>query len=460
VIALQSIDGFIALLGDHNARVVVLGAAALGGACGLLGTFLTLRRRALLGDAISHAALPGVAGAYLVGVALAPSGSMAKSLPLLLAGGAAASGVGLGVMLILRRATTLRDDAILATVLSVTFGLGVVLLSVVQSLPMGHSAGLEGYIYGRVATMIASDAWIMTAAATAVVAAVIALAKEWSVLCFDESFARSIGLRTALLDAALMAMAIMVTVVGMQAVGLILVVAMQVIPPAAARCWTDRLSVMLIVAAGIGAFSAVIGSLISAAAPGWPSGALIVLSAAICLGFSLAFGSTRGGVWRAAAAWRLSRSIAVEHLLRALYEETESAGGDRGVGLAAILARRRFRPRVLTGAVRRARRAGLVRLSGDGLLRLTDAGLIEATRLTARHRLWEHYLIEQAGISASHVDRDADLVEHVLSPQLLARIQRSLGVAASMAVAEPPRSPHPLGTRAPERLSSKGQAAP
>lgn len=423
------------LLSDHNVRVVVLGAALLGAACGIVGTFLTLRRRALVGDAVSHAALPGVAIAFLVGAATALG---PRSPLLLLAGGALGGAAGVAAMLLMRRFSPLRDDAIVASVIGVFFGAGVVLLSVIQGLDTGHAAGLESFIYGRAAAMVAADAWTIAAVAGAVAIVACLLAKEWQLLCFDESFAKSLGWRIGVLDGLLMALVTIVTVAGMQAVGLILVVALQVIPAAAARFWSDRLGSCVIVAAGIGAAAGVIGSLASAAAPAWPSGAVIVLTAAACFCVSMFLGRSRGVCWRWIASWRAARRVAEEHLLRTLYELEEGAGG---ISMAALAATRRFRAGGLRGAIRRTVRAGQVRRDADGSLRLTTAGRVEADRVTARHRLWEHFLIERAGVAPSHVDRDADLVEHVLSPELLSRVAKALGAAAA---APAPASPHPI----------------
>lgn len=446
---------------DHNERVVTIGAATLGMACGIIGTFLTLRRRALVGDAISHAALPGVACAFL-------AGSFAKSLPVLLAGGALGGAAGVAAILLLRRVTPLRDDAIVASVLSVFFGAGIVLLSVIQGLSSGHAAGLETFIYGRTASMIASDAWMLAAIAGAVMVIIALLAKELRLLCFDEGFARSLGLPTGALDAGLMILATIVTVAGMQAVGLILVVALQVIPASAARFWSHRLGACVVITALLGAGSGAVGAIVSAQAKDLPSGAMIVLVTAIVFAASMLFGSARGLVWRWLEHWTAARRIGVEHLLRALFEAQESSGAspsvhdglaarvdprepvDHGVSRAELAARRRFHVGGLSAAIRRAHRAGFVRIASDGRLHLTMAGRVESERLTARHRLWELYMIERAGIDPTHVDRDADLVEHVLSPELLARIAQALGAArripavSGAGLSAPPPSPHRL----------------
>jgi len=280
-------------LQDYNTRVVVFGVAALGIACGLVGTFMLLRKRALMGDALSHATFPGICLAYLV-VQLAFGAG--RSLPVLLAGAVVTGIAGVGCVLLIRHATRIKEDAAMGIVLSVFFGFGTALRGVIQSLPTGNSAGLDSFIYGKTASMVASDAWTIGVAALAAAIVVVVLYKELKLLCFDDHFARGIGRSVVGLDVILMALVIVVTVVGLQAVGLILVIALLIIPPAAARFWTDRLSVTAIVASVIGCFSAVTGALISAVVENIPSGAIIVLTAAAVFVFSLVFGTKRGVV--------------------------------------------------------------------------------------------------------------------------------------------------------------------
>ena len=202
----------IVVLADWNTRVVVIGTAMLGVAAGVVGAFLVLRKRALLGDTVSHAMLPGVVGAFL---AMQAFGGGGKSFAGLLLGAALAGIVAAWAIPMLRRATGLKDDAIMGVILGGGFGLGIAMLGVAQAMPGGNQAGLESFIYGRTASMVQGDA--IGIGVTAIVTLVIAalLAKEFRLLCFDESFGRALGRREGMLDLALMVLAVTVTVVGL-----------------------------------------------------------------------------------------------------------------------------------------------------------------------------------------------------------------------------------------------------
>ncbi len=278
-------------LQDYNTRVVLTGASFFGAAAGLVGTFLLLRKRSLLGDTLGHSTLPGVAGAFLVAYALGFTG---KSLPWLLAGATLSGITGMAAVLLIRRHSRIKDDAALAIVLSVFFGFGVTLITAVQQLPGGNAAGLEHFIYGKTASMTAADAWFILAISLIVAGFCTVLFKEFSLLCFDEGFAAASGWPVRLLDNLLMGLVVVITVVGLQAVGLLLLVALLVIPPAAARFWSDRLGIMAIASSAIGLLSAFGGVAASAIFPRLPTGAVIVLCGTTCFAISLLFGSARG----------------------------------------------------------------------------------------------------------------------------------------------------------------------
>lgn len=262
----------------HGATLVAIGTALLGAVAGLVGVFLLLRRRALLGDALGHATLPGIALAFLVMVGLGGSG---RWLPGLLLGAAATGLLGVACVSLLTRSGRIRDDTAMAVVLGVFFGLGVALLGIVQRVPQAGPAGLESLIYGRAASMLREDLLWIAALATVVGLFVVALRRDLTVLCFDESFARTAGRRTIRLDLVLLALVTVATVIGLQVVGLILVVALLVIPAAAARFWTDHLGRMLVTSAMIGSAGAVAGALLSASHADLPTGAVIVLVLAL-----------------------------------------------------------------------------------------------------------------------------------------------------------------------------------
>ena len=173
----------VLLLQDYNTRIVVFGVAVLGCAAGIVGCFTLLRKRALMGDAISHATLPGLAMAFMVAVLV---GWDERSLPLLWCGATVTGLMGVGVILALRNLTPLKEDAALGVVLSVFFGAGMALMGVVQQMQGGHAAGLESFILGKTASMGISDARLISAAALACIAVCGLLFKEFKLLCFDE----------------------------------------------------------------------------------------------------------------------------------------------------------------------------------------------------------------------------------------------------------------------------------
>ncbi|MCA9242736.1 MAG: metal ABC transporter permease [Phycisphaerales bacterium] len=424
-VQLPSLDQVIRVLSlrDYNTAVVVIGVTCLGIASGLIGSFMLLRKRALLGDALSHATLPGVGIAFLVMTAFGAEG---KWLPGLLIGGAISGGLGVLGILAITKLTRLTEDAALGIVLSVFFGIGVAVLGVVQKVG-GNAAGLESFIYGKTASMLFSDAATIAIAGGAIAMICIALIKELTLLCFDSAFAASQGWPTLLLDTLLMVFVVGVTIIGLQAVGLILMIALLIIPAAAARFWTERLTVMLIGAAVIGGVSGAIGAAISALAPRLPAGAIIVLVAGAAFLFSMICGPTRGVIARAWRLIRLQRRIGRQHLLRAMYELSEEAGANAAsFTTEQIHGQRYWAHGELRAAIRAARRAGEIDMADDSRLRLSPRGREAAWRVTRNHRLWELFMVTHADIAPSHVDRDADAVEHVLDPAMVRELEAAL----------------------------------
>ena len=425
----------VLLLGDFNTRIVVMGTVLLGVVSGLAGTFLLLRKRALMSDVLTHAMFPGVVVAFLLTAAIVGG----KSQPLLLLGGALTAIIALGGVLFLRRARGLADDSAMAIVLGSSFGLGVVLLGVALDSPSGNQAGLEHYIYGKAASMTSGDLYGIAAVSAVVIVAILALFKELRLLCFDGAFAASIGRPIGVLDAILLASVVATTLIGLQAVGIILVIALLVIPPTAARFWTDDLGITTLIAAGIGGAGCYLGVIASALVPQMPAGALIVLATAGLFMIGLIFGPRRGVVVRVHRLQRLRRVVGRDHLLRAIFERTDQrAVGD--CGFDDLLGHRSWSPPHLRALLRKAVGRREVVRTAEGRWRLTDRGEAEARAIVRNHRLWEQYLLRYAHLAVSHVDRAADRIEHVLEPELIRRLEADLD---SEAMVELP-SPHPL----------------
>lgn len=434
----------VVLLQNYNTRLVVLSTTMLGIAAGLIGSFLLLRKRSLMGDALSHATLPGVAIAFAVMVSLGGTG---KALPGLLLGATLSGVAGILTMLLIRNTTRLRDDVAMGFVLSVFFGVGVATLQMVQSLPGASAAGLESFIYGKTASMVQSD--FLLIAVVSGVASLISLAmlKEFLLLCFDDAFAAAQGWPTLALDILLLGLVTAVTVIGLQAVGLILVIAFLITPATAARFWTQRLLPMLLLSAMIGGISGWLGASISALTPDLPAGAVIVLVAAGLFLVSMLCAPERGVIPRIHRQARLRKKVDRQHFLRAAYEILEGAAGGRTVrnvpfDLSLLVEKRTWSPHHLKRILRIARREDHLEPAGPGRLRLSEPGFGEAARVTRNHRLWETYLINYADIAPSHVDRDADLVEHVLGPDLVQELEKYLDEQHLQPPVPP--SPHPL----------------
>lgn len=288
--------GFVAALwlqAGYNAALVTLGATLLGFAAGMAGSFLVLRKRALVSDAVAHATLPGIALAFLVMVALGGEG---RSLTGLLIGAGLSAFVGLWAVNWIARRTRLAEDAAIGAVLSVFFGLGVVLLTVIQSLDRGRQAGLEDFLLGATAGMLFQDAVLIALGGGAVMAVVALLRRPMTLVAFDPGHAQAMGLPVARIDLAMMGVVMAITVIGLTLVGLILIVALLIIPPVTARFWTDRVGPLLWIAGLIGAVAGYLGAALSASAPDLPTGPIIVLIAAGIFSVSALIAPRRGVV--------------------------------------------------------------------------------------------------------------------------------------------------------------------
>jgi manganese/zinc/iron transport system permease protein len=427
---------------SYNTLVVLSGCALLGVAAGTVGTFALLRGRALVADAVGHAALPGVAVAALI---VAVAGGDPRALPPLLAGAAIAGLLGVLAVQALARTRRIREDAAIAIVLSSFYAAGVALMSWLQTLPGAAQAGLSKFILGQAAAMRAEDALIGAAVAAISLLLVLVAFQRLRAVAFDIDFARVQGLRTDRTDLLLLGLIVLVCVSGLQAVGLILVVALLVLPAATARLLTHRLPRMLTIAAVTGAISGAVGAYLSALRPEVPTGAAVVLVAASFFTLALLLAPERGLLARGAMLLRRRAATDSEHFLRATWEAQEAAGagpgtaGDRWAPIAAVAAARGWRrgkaQRLalwlsLRGVVARA----------EGHVHLTPRGATAARRAVRAHRAVEHHLLAAGAADIASADRLADLVEHGLPPEMAAKL-----------LPEPsalPASPHALGGRA------------
>lgn len=277
------------LVFDYTLRNVALGSALLGIVSGVLGCFAVLRRQGLLGDALAHAALPGICIAFLL------TGS--KTPLVLMVGAALAGWLGTLVLLWIVRATRLSEDTALGIVLSSFFGFGIVLLTLIARRNDAHQAGLDRYLFGQAATLVQEQVFTMAIVGALALLLVGLLYKEFKLLTFDTAFAASLGLPTQRLNVLLTGLIVLAVVIGLQTVGVVLMAAMLVGPAVAARQWTNRLGVMIGLAALFGALSGISGALLSVSDAHLPTGPMIILSLTAIVAGSLLLAPARGLIW-------------------------------------------------------------------------------------------------------------------------------------------------------------------
>ncbi len=440
---------------DANTRVVLIGTLLLGLASGLIGVFALLRRRALVGDALSHAALPGICLAFMV--------LGYKSFGGLLLGALASGIIGVLTILLITQNRRIDQDTAIGIVLTSFFGLGICLSRIIQNHPDGTQAGLENFIYGKAASMLVSDAWFIAAICGLVVLTVLFLFKELALICFDPDYARTTGWPVLMLDIVLMASIVAVTMVGLQSVGVVLIISLLITPSAAARFWSNDLRVVLVLSAVIGAVSAVIGTAISALTPQLPTGPVIVITAALAFAVSATFAPRRGILSRYMVFKALQGTIRRQNLLRAIFELLESKTAHEGDSsqarlkqaltssftLGELMQEGAGEKAQLSRELARARRDRLVSQSGSQLT-LTELGIERSIEVVRNHRLWELYLINFADIAPSHVDTSADRIEHVLAHDTVQKLEAELRTVYPDWDLSLPSSPHPAGKRVDE----------
>ncbi len=411
---------------DYNTAVVLAGTSLLGAGAGLIGTFAVLRGRALLGDALGHAALPGVCLAFLM--------LGRRSLAAMLVGAWLTGVLGIVGVAGLRRAPRVKAAAAIGLVLSVFFGGGLALSRYIHTqATQGSQAGLDTYIIGRAAGMLQGDVFWISAAALAALLAVVALFKELRLVTFDTGFALVQGWPAASLDLLLMGLVSLIVVIGLPAVGAVLVAALLILPAAAARFWTERLGTMLAVAGAFGLVMGAAGTAISAAVSRAPPGALIVLVGTCLFGASALFAPRRGAAARWVDHMRFRRRLREQAVWRAVYERIEpQLSAARSIGIAQpteiedLVRRTSYTPVQLQRVLRQAERIGLLIRQSDGRYLPTTDGLARAARVTRGYRLWERFMSEQPELTGTFARLDVENADEVLSSQVVAELEAGL----------------------------------
>jgi manganese/zinc/iron transport system permease protein len=403
---------------DPNVQMVVLGVMLLGAGAGVTGVFTFVRKRALVGDAIAHSVLPGVCLAFLI------SG---QKHPLWLLIGAVTTGwLSLLLMDYITRNSKIKADAAIGVVLSVFFGLGILLLTAIQASGSGHQAGLDKFLFGKAASLTRQDVLVFGAAAGLILTVTALFFRAFSALSFDREFAMAVGLPVRTLEFILATITVLAVATGIQAVGVVLMAALLITPAAAARFWTNNLVKMTVLSAIFGMGAGLFGAWISYQAPAMPTGPWIVILLTLIALVSVFAAPERGIL----ARWQLHRNnehkMLLENILKTFFQ-MEELQGEQSFSPQAIRQKGHFREKELKKGLRKLLRKGmLVKPDPAGHWRLSPDGIAESRRVVRLHRLWELYLSHKLGMAADHVHDSAEAIEHLLTPEMEKRLLEEL----------------------------------
>lgn len=407
-------------LSNPNVVWVLLGSALLGSCAGVIGCFTFLRKRSLVGDAMAHAALPGVTTAFIFFESRDPL--------VILLGATFSCFIGMFSIEYLSRNTKVKPDSALAIVLSVFFAVGIFQLTQIQKSPTAAKAGLDKLLFGQAASLVRSDVVTLSLIAFFVLSFVAIFFRKLKLISFDRTFAETRGVSIVFYDFMLALLVVLSVVIGLQLVGVVLIAALVLTPAASARYWSNNLAIILILAGLFGAFSGVVGANISYLAPQMPTGPWIVVATTMIFIVSMMFAPSRGIYSRFLMQKGMRHKIHDENTLRTLYKLSEDclAGGAQ---ITTVLNYRKMKPQELYASAKRLERSGFLQKGGDSYV-LTENGVKRALELTRSHRLWELYLHKEVDMPIDHLHDDAEEIEHILTPDLEQQIVEEIGEEA------------------------------
>ncbi len=305
---------------DYTLQIVMMGSSVLGIVSGVVGSFAVLKKQGLIGDAISHASLPGIAIAFLL--------LSAKNTFIFMIGALIVGLIAIGLILLIEKYSRIKIDSAMAIILSSFFGFGLVLLTYIQKIPNANQAGLEKFIFGQASSLLKSDVYVILFFSAIIILTVSLFWKEIKIMIFDPSFAVSVGVSSTFISILLSVLMVISIIIGLQTVGVILMSALLVAPGVAARQWTNKLSVMVILAGFFGAFSGLVGTIISSLYSNIPTGPSIVMVISIIVLFSVMLAPNRGLIWKSLNHRKKIGTIGRDTVLVNLYELSSNHSGE------------------------------------------------------------------------------------------------------------------------------------
>lgn len=387
--------------------VVSMGSGILCLAAGVVGTFTYLRKRALIGDVISHSVLPGVAIAFML--------SGVKNPVYFLLGAIVSGLISIWIVDYVQAKSKLKPDTILALTLSVFFGIGVVLLTKIQHSGNASQSGLDSFLFGKAASMSLQDVQLFSVIAVVNVVCVLVFLRSFSMISFDENYAKGIGFNVRFIKAFLALLTVVTVAIGVQSVGVVLMAALLISPAAGARFLTNSIKRMLLYSASFGFVSGFLGVLISYSSPGMPTGPWIVIVLSVFALVAILFGKQRGVFARMRTRKNNSIKINNENILKDIYKIGNQ--GTQSITIKKLTEKEKYPALLLNGTLKRLEKMDYIDLV-RGLVILSDKGRVAAREVIRKHRLWEIYLSKYFQLEADHLHDDAEGIEHVITPEI------------------------------------------
>jgi manganese/zinc/iron transport system permease protein len=400
---------------NYTLFIVGIGSGILCFAAGVVGTFTYLRKRALIGDVISHSVLPGVAIAFmLTGV---------KNPVYFLLGAISSGLLSIWIVDYVQAKSKLKPDTILALTLSVFFGVGIVLLTKIQHSGNAAQSGLDSFLFGKAASMGILDVQLFSVIAVVNVLCIWFFLRGFSLVSFDENYAKGLGFNTSFLKSFLALITVVTVAIGVQAVGVVLMAALLITPAAGARFLTNSISKMLIYAGVFGFLSGVIGVIISYSGTGMPTGPWIVVVLSLFALLAILFGKKRGVVARMKLRNANNIKINNENVLKDTYKIANK--GMNTISINEIVDKEKYPVQKLKSILKRLEHENYIDQI-RGLIILSDKGRLAAREVIRKHRLWEIYLSKYFQLDADHLHDDAEGIEHVITPEIEKELIRLL----------------------------------
>lgn len=401
---------------DPNVRYVVFGISLLMASSALLGTFALLQKRALVGDAISHAALPGLCVAFML------SGS--KNPLVLVIGAFVAGWLALTAINTISKHPRVSQDTAIAVVLTSFFGLGMLLLTHIQQSGNAAQAGLSNFLLGKAISLVGKDVSTLAVLSVAIIVTTILFFKELSIVCFDKNFAKTIGLPVRLVEFVLTSVSVLAIVVGIRAVGIVLMSAMLITPAAAARFWANKLQNIIFISIAIGVISGVLGSFVSYVIPAMPTGPWVVIVATTIAYLSFIFAPKKGILARKLAKLRHRNKVMEENILKSLYELGHNDGNPHKAQIMHTILKAKPMPlNKFLKFAKKLKSKNLITREANWYA-LTERGVEVGKKILHLHTLWEFYLTVYLRIRPDQAHEDAEGIEHVLTPELASELEK------------------------------------